>query len=380
MKSKIKSHPLFRWITRKTAVWWLIVQVRTIMAQLLGRVEQYPVIDDRHLVEITTPITLDWPVDRPKPQVGLVQDILGPPYWTRFERFLKTNKLPYALYDIQRSDWLAQADKFDVIIWRVISFPAALEEARRKIYLLEKKLGKSCFPNYDTLLLYEDKIMQYERLRLQGLPIIDTFVSHNYDEALAAVERLHYPLVSKIVAGSGSIGVELVTSPRQARQIVRTAFSHRGRWTGWPYLRQKDYVFFQAYEENEGYDLRILVSGKHINGFYRDVPPGEFRASGMALARSGDLPEQAMRLAWQVAKRLNLITVAVDMLYNPTTTSWRIIEIAPFTTMHRIPYNNDGNPGSFILGQNGAFCFQPERYWLQETALEQFFTQILSSE
>lgn len=376
MKNQLKSHPVVRRLTRQTAVWWALVQLRSISSWLLRNVERHPILDDRHLVNVTTPILLDWPADKLKPRVGLVPDVHGPPYWTRFERFLKTNDLPYQIFDIHRSEWLAEADQFDVILWRVISFPAELEEARRKIYLLEKERGKRCFPDYDTLLLYEDKALQYEKLRLHGLPIIETFITHSHDEAMSVVERLRYPLVSKIITGSGSIGVELVKTPNRARKIIRAAFSYRGRWSGWSYTRQKDYVFFQTYQKNEGYDLRILVSGKHINGYYRDVPPGEFRASGMALLREGHLPEEAMRLALQVAEKLNLITVAVDMLRNPDDQSWHIIEIAVFTTMHRIPYNKEGNPGSFILDEDDVFYFQPERYWLQETALEEFFKQI----
>jgi glutathione synthase/RimK-type ligase-like ATP-grasp enzyme len=372
MKSQIKSHPIIRRLTRHPAVWRLLVEARSWHARIFRTVEDRPIWDDRHLVEITTPIILDWS-GKPKPRVGLVQDILGPPYWTRFERFLKANELPYEIYDIHRSDWVERAENFDVVIWRPISFPAELEEARRKIYLLEKELGKLCFPDYDTLLLYEDKIMQYERLRQHGLPAIDSFISHSYEEATAVADQLTYPLVSKIVTGSASIGVELVTTPRQAKRIIRAAFSYTGRWVGWPYVRQKDYVFFQAFAKNEGYDLRIMVSGNHLNGFYRDTPPGDFRASGMALLREGELPQEALRLAWETTQKLNQITLAVDMLRDPDDKSWRIIEIATFTTMHRIPYNKEGNPGSFVACDDGSFQFQPERYWLQETALEAFF-------
>jgi glutathione synthase/RimK-type ligase-like ATP-grasp enzyme len=323
-------------------------------------------------VELTTAVVLDWG-DKPKPHIGLVQDILGPPYWTRFERFLRSNELPYQLYDIHRSDWLTQAEQFDVIIWRPISFPAQMEEARRKIYLLEKKLGKRCFPNYDALLLYEDKAMQYEQLRLHGFPIIPTFISHSYNEAMAAADQLSYPLVSKIITGSGSIGVELVKTPAQAKRIIRQVFSYAGRWSGWAYQRQKDYVFFQKYQPNAGYDLRVYVTGKYINGFYRDVPAGDFRASGMALHRAGELPEAAMRLAWDIAQTLGLSMVSVDMLFNPEDETWHINEMAMFTTMHRIPINSEGSPGSFYLGEDNQFHFLPEKYWVQELALEAFF-------
>ena len=363
-----------RWL-RRPFIWRLIVEMRSLWARLFGGVDHYPILDDSHLAEVTTPVPLNWPADLPKPRVGLVKDVLGPPYWTRFERFLKYNNLPYEFYNVHRSDWLEQAGQFDVIIWRVISFPAQLEEARRKIYLLEKELGKFCFPSHDALLLYEDKIMQYERLRLHDLPVIETFIPHSHEEAITTADQLAYPLVSKVTTGSGSIGVELVQTARRAKAIIRDAFSYPGRWNSWPYLRQKDYVYFQKFQPNEGYDLRLVVAGKHVVGYYRDTPPGDFRASGMDLLRIDAVPEEAMRLAVEVARKLGLILTAVDLLRDPETQSWHIVEIATFTVAH-VTLFKKGYPGSFQMDETGAFHFQPNYYWAQEMALELFFERV----
>jgi glutathione synthase/RimK-type ligase-like ATP-grasp enzyme len=65
---------------------------------------------------------------------------------------------------------------------------------------------------------------------------------------------------------------------------------------------------------NAGYDLRVIAVGNKVFGYYRDVPQGEFRASGMGMVRKGILPEDAVHLAMQVIKKLDLVIAAVDML------------------------------------------------------------------
>src|SRR5512138_3779482 len=127
----------------------------------------YPIADDRQELEVAQPVLLPWPEDLPKPKVGLVQERENPPYWTKYERFLRNNNFPFEYYDVHASDWRAASDRFEVILW-AMERVALLEEHKRKTYLLEKRCGKACFPAFDTLMWNEDKIFQYEWLRMNG--------------------------------------------------------------------------------------------------------------------------------------------------------------------------------------------------------------------
>ena len=88
-------------------------------------------------------VVIDWPADLTKPCIGLVKDcgeMLYTPsyvYWPRFERFLKKNGFPYEFYDVRRADWMKQAERFDVVIWRTESDPASQYEAENKVRILE---------------------------------------------------------------------------------------------------------------------------------------------------------------------------------------------------------------------------------------------------
>lgn len=331
-----------------------------------------PAADDRAVVEAVEPVRMAWPAGVRKPLVGLVPDRDHPPYWTKYRHFLEANGIPWELYDVHRSDWRQRAARLDAVVWRPLSFPSELEECRRKLVVLEGVMGLFCYPSLREALLYEDKLLQTELLQHHGFPVAETFISHDEQEALAYVERCEYPLVWKVGCGSGSLGVELVRDVRAARRAVRQVFGHAGRATYWPYLRQKDYVYLQRLEPNLGYDLRVIVIGDLALGYYRDVPEGEFRASGMHTERFDRVPDDALSLAHRVARAVAVPQLAVDMLRAPDG-SLRIIELSSFPRVDG-PFECqlDGDPGVYRRQAAGdRWVFVPMVVWSQQLALRQ---------
>ena len=374
MIKDIKSSLLVRKLYRSRWFW----TVRNAVRDLIQRTPvSHPIIDDRHELDDAEQIIISWPSDLTKPRVGLVQDRKTPPYWTKYERFLRNNQFSFEYYDIHRSDWLAISKQFDVIIWATEGYAPEIEEHKRKAFLLEKICGKVCFPSCETLMWSEDKIFQYEWLRIFNFPVIETFISHSAPEALAKVQQFDFPLVTKVPVGAGSLGVELVKNAREAKNIVRLAFSPVGRPLYWPYFRQKDYVYFQKFMPNEGYDLRVIAVGNKVFGYYRDVPQGEFRASGMGIVRKGTLPEDAVNLAMQVIKKLNLVIAAVDMLRD-SAGKLHIIEMSPLIQVDTPgQLHVDGVPGAYVFNSSGTYAFEPGQFWIQELALKEFFERWL---
>ena len=127
--------------------------------------------------------------------------------WPKFERFLKNNNLKYSFFDIHTSSWQDEADKFDVIIWHPRSTPDLLPEAKSKIYFLEKYLGKKCYPSFDELWSYEDKMHASYLYEHFGLPAVPTFSTYSKTDALNFTSRTAFPVISKIATGSASCGV-----------------------------------------------------------------------------------------------------------------------------------------------------------------------------
>ena len=336
------------------------------------RFSEHGPFEDGPGLEDAEQVLLAWPAGVRKPHVGLVRDIDAYPYWTKYRRFLQANDIPFGIYDIHRSSWLHDARRFDMVVWRPMSYPYELEECRRKFHILETELGMLCYPSVAEVWLYEDKITQYELLRHHGLPVIDTFVSHSETEVTEHLATCDYPLVWKITAGSGSFGVELLRGRRIAERWVRRVFDFAGRRTYWPYVGQKNYVYLQKFIPDAGPDIRVIVVGSTVFGYFRDVPKGEFRASGMHTERYDPPPAEAMCLARRVAETLDLPHVAVDMITDAAGNDLRIIEISSFMQVDLLAQlRRDGVSGVYVFdGPGDEHRFVPMRAWSQELALK----------
>lgn len=329
-------------------------------------------VDDSGRIEDAEVIRIDWPKGVEKPRVGIVRDRLRFPRWTKYRRFLENNSFPYGICDIHSHDWIHNVENFDVIIGVVSSESSHLEEVQKKYYFLEKFLGKQCFPSSTHVLLYENKCFEAYLSEWFGLPFARTYISYDREDALASAETLKYPLVSKINPSSAGMGVQLLRTPKQARKIIRRAFSNVGRKVHVPYFRQKNYVYFQEYIPNDGYDIRVILVDKMAFGYYRRVLRGDIRASGMGLVEKRALPEEAIRTAERVYTSIRSPLLAVDMVHALDGSYW-VIEFSPFF-LWESPEQLvvDGVPGVYMIDDSGAIRFQKGRYWVDELALREF--------
>ena len=331
------------------------------------------IIDDRNELTNTEILRIDWPNDLPKPRVGLIQDKGPYPYWTRYARFLENNSIPFDFYRIHAHDWLEKSNDFDVIIGKPTSATYELEEFIEKVFILETHLNKICFPDLKDTILYENKKVESYLATIYRFPFIHANISNDKDDALRLIEEMDFPCVSKIVPGSGSIGVELVQSKTQAKKIINSAFSLNGRKTYVVYSRQKNYIYFQDFIQNDGYDLRVIVVGRKVFGFYRKALKGDFRASGMKLEEKRELPIEAMKIARKLSHVINSPFLVVDMLHGKDG-KYYINEISPFcgiSTQDELQVN--GVSGAYVFDTEEEYHFEPINYWLHEAILLEFF-------
>lgn len=331
-------------------------------------------LDDRGNIAEGEPISLAWPVGLPKPRIGIIPDFEPYPRWTKYSHFCEQNALPFEVYDIHAHDWLTQARRFDIIVGIWSCELHCLEELREKFWMLETQLHKATFPSSSHAFLYENKRLESYIASIHGISFVRTFISHKREDALALLDKLPYPVVSKRVPSSGSVGAELVRTPRRARAIIKRVFSPSGRKTQFPYAHQKDCIYFQEFIPNDGYDLRVIVVGNWVFGYYRKTLPGDFRASGMNLVEKRDLPKAAMALALQLNAVVNSPMLVVDMLHG-VDGQFHIIEYSPICQMESPEQLHvNGVPGVYIFDEDGNCRFQPGRYWVHELALREFLS------
>jgi glutathione synthase/RimK-type ligase-like ATP-grasp enzyme len=297
--------------------------------------------------------------------------------WPKYERFLKNNRIRYSFFNPHKSNWQNEASKYNLIIWESNCAPHMLAEARSKIYFLEKFMNVKCFPNYHELWSYEDKINASYIFKHFNLPAISTFVSFSHDEARSYIRSAIYPIVSKISTGSASVGVIKLKNKNKATKYVDKCFSDRGKKTCWPYLRQKNYVYFQEFVNDAKYDLRIIMVDNMIFGYYRYPKIGDFRASGSGITEKKELPEEAMKLAVITKEKMNITNLATDLLYSQSKQRYFIIETSIFIgidTCEQLVIN--GVSGYYEYNDN-KFTFKEGKFWIQELALRSYLSSLI---
>lgn len=339
---------------------------------------------DQHLskIEVADKVLLDFKLND-RILVGIVKDMVFHgdtnyisirAYYPKYERFLKNNNIDYQYYDILRSDWINEAKKFDVIIWHTASDPATQSIAESKIYVLENKLGIKCLPNYDEIWSYEKKINTHYLYKIFDLPEIPTFVSHDKKESYDFINSSKFPVISKITTGSASFGVEKIKGDSQARKLVQKSFSFFGKKTYFPFIRQKNYVFFQDYIESANYDLRIITVGDKALGYYRYPNQGDFKASGAGNYEKKEIPTEALDLAFDVKEKFGSVCLATDLLFCSKKQRFLIIESSIFIgidTPRQLEI--DGVAGFYLRMDEGSYKFIAGKIWVQELTLLEFF-------
>jgi glutathione synthase/RimK-type ligase-like ATP-grasp enzyme len=329
-------------------------------------------VDDRDKIDDAEIVRIEWPKNIEKPHVGVVRDFGIYPRWTKYCRFLENNSFPYVFYDIHAHDWIENAKNIDAVVGLVSNEFYRLEELQKKYHFLETYLGKKCFPSTAHAVLYEDKSFEAYLAEIFELPFAKTLISHQKEDALAMIDNLRYPLVSKISPAAGSIGVELLRTPRKARRVIRQAFSRNGRKVHVPYFRQKNYVYFQEFIPNDGYDIRVILVGNWVFGYYRKVLSGDFRASGMHPEEKRALPEEAIRIALKANKFVQSPLLVVDMVHG-LDGSYTITEFSPVCQLDSPEeLRVDGIPGAYIIHENGQIRFKKGRYWVAELSIKEF--------
>jgi len=341
---------------------------------LTSFVPEKPLLDAEKM-ESAAPITLKWPADLNKPMVGLVRERIHPyASWPKYERFLQHNEIPYEYYDVHQSDFITQAQHYDVIIWHTLSSFADQWEAKSKIELLEKYPHLTCFPSSNGLWFYEDKVRQQWMFEKNNIRAIKTFISFSKEETIEFLKHCSYPLVSKEATNSGSEGVFLLKNQAQARKFCHQVFGAGHKVHSSTYIRQKGYVLFQEFVPNDGYDLRVIIIGDNYFGYYRKAPQGDFRASGSGLISRQEIPVEALFFAQSVKEKLPPTHyLSVDLIKNTTDDQYYVIEVSLFNRIETSEQLiNDGIPGKFVF-ENGSFNFYPGRVWVQELTLAELF-------
>lgn len=260
----------------------------------------------------------------PDHRLGIAMDNMG--WWVKLEEYARAADVVCEVFEIERSDWLDRVQSFTHIVWRPNLDPPFCEEAKEKIYYIERILGKRIFPNWATFWHYDNKRAQAYFFATHKIPSPKTFVSYSREEACDVGSNTPLPLVSKNAGGAGSQGVRLLSNRRQVASETRRVFDKPillkvldalGIHLRFGTRALNRYVLWQQYMPNNKRDLRITVLGKdHIFAFWRNNRKGDFRASGSGLIDYDvEDVEAECRYCAELCRTHDFDTMAFDIVY-----------------------------------------------------------------
>ncbi len=267
-------------------------------------------------------------------------------YSARWFELARERGITTVRVDAFAQDIISRISNCDAFMWRYSPSAHPRLYAKKLLYAIEEQLGVSVFPNLKSSWHFEDKVGQYYFLAAAGIPTPVTNIFWTREDAEAFCDRAEYPFVLKLATGYQSSNVQLVRDRRSAHFYVDQLFSHGVIGLGYrpasptrlmlrrlkaatdvamgnnPYgptayaNLQYGYFFAQEFLPDNAFDVRVTVTGNRAFVFRRFNRPGDFRASGSGHFDwdPDKVGEDAVRLAYRVARILGSQTVTVDIL------------------------------------------------------------------
>lgn len=309
--------------------------------------------------------------------------------------------------DVYRADILEQLGGCDGFMWRWAHFGGMSRIARRLMPVLEREMGLTVYPDQSTCWHYDDKIAQRLLLEAAGIPIPRTWVWFEQEAALSWAKNASYPVVLKLAAGAGSTNVRLVRSHQEACVWITRLFAEgvanlegppRGQYP-WsvkkrlrgafkaivkgqslydPLLhgeRHQDYVLFQEFLPDNPFDTRVTVIGDRAFAFRRFNRPNDFRSSGSGNfdVNPAEIDLWTVRLAFQVAQRLNTQSIAIDGLRRGED---RVVGEISYTYVSWVVHECPGHWRLVGSPMTGELMWQEGQMWPEEAQVQDFLHRL----
>lgn len=258
--------------------------------------------------------------------------------------------IEYYLVDCLADDIILQLKDAKALIWHWRHTNYAEKRIAKSVLNAASKMGIEVYPNLDTCGTFDDKVAQKYLLEACGLPLVESHVFYNKEDAIAFLDSCEYPVVTKLAGGAGSTNVTMVHDKNEGIKVCNKRFDTYYRmssnWGKEKDPRQavrywvkegnkrllgedKGYVYFQKFLPDNAYDIRVTIIGEKAIIFKRYVRDNDFRASGSGKLdyEVGEQDKAAISIGFDAAQKLGTQTLALDFAYDKEK-SLKIIEIS----------------------------------------------------
>lgn len=265
----------------------------------------------------------------------------------RWAQYLEQAGCTVRTVDVYSPEILSDLAGCDAFMWRWAHFWGMHRLAHRLLPVIENELGLLVYPDQKTCWHYDDKAAQFFLMQALGIRTPKTWVFFSAERAHQWATQETYPVVHKLTTGAGSTNVSLVTSENEAHRLIDRLFidgcfelaemtdsvipirervsnamrmlrgvQAKPKLSASGDVFHKGMIYFQQFIPNNSFDIRVTVIGHRAFAFRRINRENDFRASGSGqIAFSPlDVPLDAVRLAFDAARRLACQSLAFDIL------------------------------------------------------------------
>lgn len=270
--------------------------------------------------------------------------------WTEY---CKNRNIDYVIVNPYDMDVVSKVKDCEVFLWHHSQANYKdLLFANQLLFSLQQA-GKIVYPDFNSNWHFDDKVGQKYLLEAIGAPLVKSYVFYDKATAIEWAESTTYPKVFKLRCGAASTNVKLVRSYNECKKLIDKAFGKgyssygAGKVRGggikslllslkhtvfrpqkYKYIKdEKGYVFFQDFMAGNTHDTRVIViDGKFACAEKRFNRKDDFRASGSGSFSYEDIDTNIVKVAFEVAKKLKMQSVAFDFVYDENKNP-QIVEI-----------------------------------------------------
>lgn len=272
----------------------------------------------------------------------------------RWLEYCKKNNIPYKEVNPYASDIVEQVRDCDAFMWHFhhLSYKDALF-AKQLLFSIQQS-GKKVFPYFNSAWHFDDKVGQKYLLESIDAPFIPSYVFYTKQEALKWIEQTTFPKVFKLRGGAGASNVKLVHTKREAKKIIKKAFSKgfkqsdtisnfeeslrkykSGQSNFVNVLKgivrifikdeyskmhspEKGYVYFQEFIPNNKFDIRVVIIGDKAFALKRMTRKNDFRASGSGniVYDKNQIDERCIKTSFEVNEKIKSQSIAFDYVFD----------------------------------------------------------------
>ncbi len=292
-------------------------------------------------------------------------------------------------------------------MWRWAHFNGMSRIARRLLPVVEYEMKLAVYPDQNTCWHYDDKIAQAYLLKAANIPIPQTWVWFDREQATRWAEKTTYPFVLKLTGGASSSNVKKISNFNEAfywidrlfstritalSEIERSSYSLKARirqiakfFIRGPHSSplhfdngfepQSGYFLAQEFLPDNEFDTRVTVIGDRAFARRRFNRPGDFRASGSGNTSwdPKQIDIETVRLAFRVARRLNTQAVCIDGLRRNDE---RVIGEISYTCISSAVYKCPGHWKLQGDPETGELVWQAGHLWPEEAQIQDFLPRL----